>query len=305
MSNTTGSPGGDDAVGRVVVGRAPLAPEPTIAKSARSWPSSIEALADLAADLRLGPADEPPGRRSRPSSCRRPRAARRRSATSSASLTCRRSRMAGPAEVEAALRASRLEPAERASTRACPRRRWSPVERRPLPSSRRDEGGGVVGLLERGDDGGAAPDQGSGAGLLRLQARHDERHRPLARDHQQGQPLHGLADGAGQVAQVRPDADQQCAEAVLGDGRRAARGGRDSGRPGCVAGSVMCVSPIGLSDGVEVAGVVAIRGRRLGRGRTPAAPGRAPTPGRTAPAYLPARASTSGAVDSIARLGMV
>ena len=126
----------------------------------------------------------------------------------------------------------------------------------------------------------AGLDDRRGARLLRLEARHDERDGTLARDDQERDALHGLAGEAGQVAQVRTDADQQGGETVLDD--RLAAGGQ----PGCE------------TIGGDLAGGLTHVRRVAGDRPTCRA-------ARPAGAYRPASASTSGAIESMAWPGIV
>ena len=210
-------------------GEAPFGPEPTMAKSARSWPSSI----------RRPRISRPTSASVRPT--RRPAAIA--SIVRSAAAAARREEpgLVGVLDLAqvAQDRARGLEPA------AGQGRLQRQHVHRPEPIREADRLPGRVargqlpGREQVGDErrqrrrsprrddlGVAAGDEWRGARLLGLQVRHDERNRTLAGDDQERDALHRLADEAGQVAQVRPDADQQAGETRA---RRSPRGRRPAG----------------------------------------------------------------------------
>ena len=105
---------------------------------------------------------------------------------------------------------------------------------------------GVLGLLPGHDREVAGGGRRAGRGGRRLEPRDDQDGLAVGRDDQHRQPLERHRRVAGQVAQVRPDADEQRVEARPRRPPAGARpAARRSARPGSSAGAVMRASPAG------------------------------------------------------------
>ena len=175
MSSTIGSPAAITRSEASWCGDDEFGPEPTIAKSAVSWPSATRrSRTSRATSASVRPTSRPAAIASTTRSAAS--AASRSSAISSASLTIRSSRSTAVADPKPR-RQHLLEPEQMAGPErvadatSCPR---ALARGRDVADEVRHEAVGGLGLVPRAQVDEAADERRGAAGRLRLEARHDE-----------------------------------------------------------------------------------------------------------------------------------
>ena len=250
MSSTIGSPAAITRSDASWWGEAEFGPDPTIAKCASSWPSAMSrSRTSRATSASVRPTSRPPAIWATTRSAAW--AASVSNAISSSSLTIRRRPRIGEAS-------SKVAPASRSwRRRRCRAGRSSETairsgtRSRAVAHHRRDQRVRVVRLVPGHDRQQAGGGRRAGSGGRRLESRHDEGPVPRRGDDQHRQTFQRHGRIAGQVAHVRPDPDEDRAEAGLAGqvpGRRdpvPVALGRDGGSGrGHVAGSRIPLSVI-------------------------------------------------------------